>query len=175
MDWNSFLSREAVIEQLCWSLCHSPILLCSIFLIHSLQCEMTVFIHLSISYLPTQNVWHSQVVLVVKNPPANAGHISGKNTGVGCHLPPGRVLWRRTWQPTPVFLPGQFHGQRSLVGYRPWGCKESDVTEHTHTLAYPQDLKQFWHETGIYYMLNKWINEPKILTFTVPWFLLSPD
>ena len=33
------------------------------------------------------------------------------------------------WQPTPVFLPGEPHGQRSLVGYRPWGCKESDMTE----------------------------------------------
>ena len=33
------------------------------------------------------------------------------------------------WQPTPVFLPGEFHGQRSLVGYSPWGCKESDTTE----------------------------------------------
>ena len=33
------------------------------------------------------------------------------------------------WQPSPVFLPGEFHGQRSLVGYSPWGCKESDMTE----------------------------------------------
>ena len=35
--------------------------------------------------------------------------------------------------PTPVFWPGEFHGQRSLVGSGPWGCKESDVTEHTQT------------------------------------------
>ena len=41
--------------------------------------------------------------------------------------------WRRKWQPTPIFLPGEFHGQRSLVGYSPWGCKESDMTKHTHT------------------------------------------
>ena len=33
------------------------------------------------------------------------------------------------WQPSPVFLSGEFHGQRSLVGYSPWGCKESDMTE----------------------------------------------
>ena len=39
--------------------------------------------------------------------------------------------WRGTWQPTPVFLPGESHGQRSLVGYSPLGCKESDVTEAT--------------------------------------------
>ena len=39
--------------------------------------------------------------------------------------------WRRKWQPTPVFLPGESHGQKSLAGYSPWGCKESDTTEHT--------------------------------------------
>ena len=44
----------------------------------------------------------------------------------------GKIPWRRTWQPIPVFLPGKFHGQRSLVGYSPWGCKESDTTEHKH-------------------------------------------
>ena len=37
--------------------------------------------------------------------------------------------WRRKWQPTPVFLPGESHGQRSLVGYSPWGRGESDTTE----------------------------------------------
>ena len=40
-----------------------------------------------------------------------------------------KIPWRRKWQPTPVFLPGEFHGQRSLVGYTPWGRKESDMTE----------------------------------------------
>jgi len=38
---------------------------------------------------------------------------------------------RRAWQPTPVFLPGESHGQRSLVDYCPWGLEESDVTEVT--------------------------------------------
>ena len=41
----------------------------------------------------------------------------------------GKIPWRRKWQPTPVFLPGKSHRQRSLVGYGPWGCKESDTTE----------------------------------------------
>ena len=41
----------------------------------------------------------------------------------------GKIPWRREWLPSPVFLPGEFHGQRSLVGYRPWDHKESDVTE----------------------------------------------
>jgi len=40
-----------------------------------------------------------------------------------------KIPWRRKWQPTPVFLPGKFHGQRSLAGYSPWGCNESDTTE----------------------------------------------
>ena len=43
--------------------------------------------------------------------------------------------WRRKWQPTSVFLPGKFHGQRSLVGYSPWSHKESDMTERLSTHA----------------------------------------
>ena len=44
-----------------------------------------------------------------------------------------KIPWRRKWQPTPVFLPGEYHGQRSLAGYSPWGCKESDTTEWLNT------------------------------------------
>ena len=51
----------------------------------------------------------------------------------------GKILWRRDWL-TSVFWPGEFHGQRGLAGYSPWGCKELDTTEqlslhfiHTHT------------------------------------------
>ena len=69
-----------------------------------------------------------QVSLVVKNPLANAGDVRKAGS-----------IWRRTWPPTPVFLPRESHGQRSLAGYSPWGHKESDTTErismHTaHTL-----------------------------------------
>jgi len=39
----------------------------------------------------------------------------------------GKIPWRKKWQPTPVFLPGNFHGQRSLEGYSPWGHKELDM------------------------------------------------
>ena len=42
-----------------------------------------------------------------------------------------KILWRRAWQPTPVFLSGESHGQRSLAGYHPWSSKESDTTEVT--------------------------------------------
>ena len=41
----------------------------------------------------------------------------------------GKISWRRKWPPTPVFLPGEFHGQRNLASYSPWGLKESDTTE----------------------------------------------
>ena len=47
-----------------------------------------------------------------------------------------KIPWRRKWQHTPVFLPGEFHEQRSLAGYSPWGRKESDMTDrltYTHT------------------------------------------
>ena len=63
---------------------------------------------------------------VVKNLPANAGTRRSR-------LDPwvGKIPWRRAWQPTPVFLPGESHGQRSLEGYCPWSRKESDMTEAT--------------------------------------------
>ena len=68
----------------------------------------------------------SQVALVVKNPPANAGDMRcGFDSWVR------KVPWRRTWQPTPVFLPGEPHGQRSLASNSPWGRTESDTTEAT--------------------------------------------
>jgi len=63
---------------------------------------------------------------MVKNPPAMQ---ETQVQSLGQKIP-----WRRKWQPTPVFLPGEFHGQRSLAGYSPQGRKESDMTEQiTHT------------------------------------------
>ena len=47
--------------------------------------------------------------------------------------------WSRKWQPASVFLPGKSHGQRSLADYSPWGRKELDVNEHTHTLLAVKD------------------------------------
>ena len=47
----------------------------------------------------------------------------------GFHPSVGKIPWRKARQPTPVFLPGESHGQGSLVGYSPWGQKESDMTE----------------------------------------------
>ena len=63
---------------------------------------------------------------MVKNLPADAG-------GVRYGFDPWvrKIPWRRIWQLTPVFLPGESHGQSSLVGYSPWGREESDTTEAT--------------------------------------------
>ena len=47
----------------------------------------------------------------------------------------GKISWKWKWQPTPVFLPGKSHGQRSLVGYSSWGRKESDTAELLHSLT----------------------------------------
>ena len=51
----------------------------------------------------------------------------GKRRGLNPWV--GKIPWRRKWQPTPVFLPGESHGQRSLAGYSPWGGKESGMAE----------------------------------------------
>ena len=49
----------------------------------------------------------------------------------------GKIPWRKEWQPTPVFLPGESHGQRSLVGYSPWGPKETEQLNHQQWLLMP--------------------------------------
>ena len=45
----------------------------------------------------------------------------------GLDLWVGKILWRRNWKPTPVFLPGELRGHRNLAGYSPWGCKELEA------------------------------------------------
>ena len=67
-------------------------------------------------------------------PDSSDGNESPRGSGFDPWV--GQIPWRREWQPTPVFLPGEFHGQRSLVGYSLWGCKESDMTEATNTHIY---------------------------------------
>ena len=71
-------------------------------------------------------------------PDGPAGKESACNAGDRRHWFNPWILnipWRRQWQPTPVFLPGKSYGERSLMGYSPWGHKELDTTEqltHTH-------------------------------------------
>ena len=65
------------------------------------------------------------MALVVKNLPTSAGDM--RDLGLIYRF--GRSPWRRAWQPTPVFLPGESHGQRRLAGYSPWGHKGSVTTK----------------------------------------------
>ena len=69
--------------------------------------------------------------IVVKNPHANAGAAKKHRFQPWVR----KIPWRRKSQPTPVFLPGKFHGQSSLIGYGPGGCKELDDTEHALSLS----------------------------------------
>jgi len=58
-----------------------------------------------------------------------------------------KIPWKREWQPTPIFLPGEFLGQRSLAGYNPWSHKESDTTEKlTFSLS---QIGKLWSWTQI--------------------------
>ena len=54
----------------------------------------------------------------------------------------GKIPWRKEWQPTPVFLPREFHEQRSSAGYSPWGCKELDTTQQLTLLTHTQETQQ---------------------------------
>ena len=67
------------------------------------------------------------MLLVVKNLLANAGNIRGNRFNPWVR----KIPWSRVWQSTPVFLPGESHGQRSLVGCGLWGHTESDMTKAT--------------------------------------------
>ena len=78
---------------------------------------------------------------MVKNSPALArdwvGTVGGEDALEEEMAALSRILaweipWRRKWQPSPGFLPGKFHGQRSLAGYSPWSSKELDTTEYAH-------------------------------------------
>ena len=72
----------------------------------------------------------SQVAQQVKNLLPNAGDVGDPGS-----IAVGKIPWSRKWQLTTVFLLGKFHGQRSLVGYSPWGRKESDRSEYEQNQA----------------------------------------
>ena len=82
--------------------------------------------------LPSGHNLASQVVLVIKNPPANAGDARDAGLIPGSARCPGEG----NGNPLQLFLPGEFHGQGSLEGSSPWGCKESDTTEQLSTTSY---------------------------------------
>ena len=104
--------------------------LLSAFLSHLMIAKILSFLKCSVSRLSSLVPWSTGFPggWAVRNPPAMQ---ETQVQSLGRKIP-----WRREWLPTPVFLPGESHGQRRLVGYSPEGCKESDttdVTEHTRT------------------------------------------
>ena len=77
----------------------------------------------------------------------------------------GKISWRREWLPTPVFLPGQSHGQRRLAGYSPWGHKKLNMTERL-TLALHLPASVFPNESALH------IRWPKYWSFS---FIINPS
>ena len=77
---------------------------------------------------------------LIKNLPANAEDIRDAGSIPGS----GTFPWSKKWQPTLVFLHEKFHGQRSLSSCSQWGCKELDMTEHTHTYTH-----NLWYKFNI--------------------------
>ena len=96
--------------------------------------------------------WHTFCTILYKLQVYNIlgfpGGSSGKEPACQCRrckrlrLDPWvrKIPWRRKWQATPTFLPGESHEQRSLVSYNPQGRKESNTTEYTHTHTHTQKI-----------------------------------
>ena len=83
-----------------------------------------------LNMFPCYSLWPHSISLSSAFP----GGSDSRESACQCRRPgfdlwAGKIPWRRKWQPTPVFLPGEFNGQRSLVGYSPWGHRESDTTK----------------------------------------------
>ena len=77
----------------------------------------------------------------------------------------GRIPWRRKWQPIPVFLPGESHGQMSLMGYSPWD--RSQTRQSTHALWYSPNILRIWTRDNCWiYHLNFRLNETNSYTPT---------
>ena len=77
-----------------------------------------------------------------------------------CRFDPwiGKIPWSRKWQLALVFLSEKFHGQKSLASYSPWGCKKSDMTEHTHicthTHTHTHVLNQIRPSAPFYFLIR---------------------
>ena len=86
----------------------------------------------------------------------------------------GKIPWRRAWQSTPVFLPGEYQGQRRLVGYSPYHCKQLDTTKqlstHTQFLMLESSVN---HTTEFFFLIGSGsITGSKILFYFFTLFFL---
>ena len=93
-----------------------------------------------------------------------------------CRLDPlvRKIPWRREWQLTLVFLPGEFHGQRSLAGYSPWSCKESVMTEQLRIILITIDHTH-QPETQIQTAAHFHMTTNKHYLYIFKWFLTSKE
>ena len=79
----------------------------------------------------------------------------------------GKISWKREWQLTPVFLPGELHGQWSLAGYSLWGHKELDMTDqltYKHTAFFMVQLSHPYMTTGKIIALTVWTFVGKVMS-----------
>ena len=108
-----------------------------------------------------QNLWKWCTEVYIFNPSYPGGSMGKKKKKfhlqcrrcrrLGFDFWVGKIPWRRAWQPTPVFLPGECHAQRSLAGYSPWGQKELYMTERlnwTETVAHQAPLSMGFSRQG---------------------------
>ena len=131
-------------------------------------CFFLVFVTLdyNIMCFPCTILWACQLALVIENLPTSAGDT--RDPGSVCGLEP----WRRKWQLTLVFLPGEFHGQRNLTSYNPWGCRESDITEEAlHKGTYHQKFR--FHQSPYVFYQSPYL-PPKITFPSVTSWPLLP-
>ena len=87
--------------------------------------------------------WSKHGICLISNNSSSSWWFIGKEWR-RCRFDPWvkKISWRRKWKPIPIFLPGKFHGQRSLVGYSPQGCKR--VRDNSATKQQQQSELQSW-------------------------------
>ena len=108
---------------------------------HKLSLHFFFFLRLFLNKLSFIFVGTSLVALVVKSLPVHTEDARD----VGSIFESGGSPEGGNGKPTPVFLPGKFHGQRSLMGYSPWGLKESNTTERLNTNSLLPGQALYWN------------------------------
>ena len=101
------------------------------------------------TYLLWSNVWSSHLLTFELSPWFSGWWLSGKESACQCPISRfcpwvGKIPWRRKWQPTPISFSGKSHGQRSLVGYSPWGHKKLNMINNMN------NSNAFWNLTPDY-------------------------
>ena len=113
--------------------------------------------------VPSTDGRASQVAVVVKNSPAMQ-----ETKGRGFHPWIRKIPWMRKWQLTPVFLPGESHGQRSLVGYGPWGAPQMGVPRR---LSGKESTCWFWSLGRKDSLEKDMATHSSVLARKIPWIV----